>query len=393
MKRMKLAIVFIAATFFVACKSKNNSAESETNTSNSNAAASKVIMLDTTLYNTELNGKPVKLYTIKNSTGAYATITNYGGRVASIVVPDKNGVLTDVVLGYDSVKTYQKPGEGFFGAIIGRYGNRIGNASFKLNGSTYKLEANDNGNSLHGGVNGFYAKVWDVAAVTDSSLTLTYLSPDGEAGYPGNMEVKVIYTLTHDNALLINYEATTDKETLANLTNHAYFNLSGEGAATITDHLLTIKADSITPVNAQLIPTGILQAVKGSPFDFTTEKTIAKDIDKTDEQLKFGKGYDHNFVLQKHDANVAIAKVKSPITGIVMEIFTTEPGLQFYSGNFMDGKTNDGKAGKAYPYRSAFCLETQHYPDSPNQAGFPSTVLKPGELYKTQTSYKFSTEQ
>ncbi len=393
MKKIKLASVISAVFLFVACKGKNNSAEPEKTTNNNTMTASKIVALDTALFNAELDGKPVKLYTIKNNTGAYVTITNYGGRVVSIVVPDKEGVSTDVALGYDSIKNYQKPGEGFYGAIIGRYGNRIGNSAFKLSGTAYRLEANDNGNSLHGGVNGFYAKVWDVAAVTDSSLTLTYLSPDGEAGYPGTLNVKVIYTLTHDNGLLIDYEAATDKETVVNLTNHAYFNLSGEGAATITDHLLTIKADSITPVNAQLIPTGVLQAVKGTPFDFTVEKTIAQDIDKDNEQIKFGKGYDHNFVLQKTGANVAIAKVKSPVTGIVMEIYTSEPGLQFYSGNFMNGKTNDGKGGKAYAYRSAFCLETQHYPDAPNQANFPSTVLKPGEVYKTQTIYKFSIEK
>ncbi|GAA4315680.1 galactose mutarotase [Mucilaginibacter gynuensis] len=338
-----------------------------------------------------INDKQVELYVLKNKSGAEAAITNYGGRLVSLLVPDNKGVLTDVVLGYDSLKSYQKPKEPFFGAIIGRYGNRIAKGKFTLDGKTYQLDINDGVNTLHGGLKGFYAQVFDAKQVDDQNLELTYISDDGQGGYPGTLTVKVTYTLTDDNALKIAYHATTDKATVVNLTNHAYFNLNGAGSPTITDNILQINADTFNPVDTTLIPTGVLQPVKGTPFDFTTAKAIGKDIDVTDEQLKNGKGYDHNFVINKNDGKQPIAIVSSPQTGIKMEVYTTEPGVQFYSGNFLTGADHDGKGGKAYGLRSAFCLETQHFPDSPNQPKFPSTELKPGQVYHTETTYKFLT--
>jgi len=344
---------------------------------------------DSLKYATTIDGKSVKLYTLKNKQGASVSITNYGGRVVSLLVPDKNNKLTDVVLGYDSIGAYRKKGEPFFGALIGRYGNRIGKGKFTLDGKEYTLQLNDGVNTLHGGTDGFFSKVWDAKQLDEQKLELSYVSNDGEAGYPGKLDVKVTYTLTDDNALQIDYLATTDKTTVVNLTNHAYFNLNGEGNNTILDHELTIDANAYTPVDSTLIPTGKLQPVAGTAFDFNKAKTIGKSIEENDQQLKFGKGYDHNFVLIHHDGKTAIATVKSPVTGITMEVYTVEPGLQFYSGNFLTGADKDGKGGKSYPHRSAFCLETQHFPDAPNHANFASTVLKPGETYKTSTTYKF----
>jgi aldose 1-epimerase len=343
---------------------------------------------DSSSFSATIDGKEVKLYTLKNKSGASVGITNLGGRVVSLLVPDKDGKLTDVVLGYDSVKSYQKEGEPFFGALIGRYGNRIGKGKFELEGKTYQLQINNGVNTLHGGKDGFFGKVWD-AKQEGQKLTLTYVSADGEAGYPGQLTSTVVYTLRDDNALQIDYTATTDKTTIVNLTNHAYFNLSGEGSETILDHELMIAADDITPVDSTLIPNGKLMPVKGTAFDFNVAKAIGKDIEMKDEQLVFGKGYDHNFALKVHDGKTVVASVKSPKTGIIMEVYTTEPGLQFYCGNFMTGVDKDGKGGKSYPHRSAFCLETQHFPDAPNHANFASTVLKPGETYSTSTTYKF----
>jgi len=357
---------------------------------NSNQTKEDAAQSDTSSkYNKTIDGKQVTLYTLTNKNGVSVSITNLGGRVVSLNVPDKNGKLTDVVLGYDSVGTYLKKGEPFFGAIIGRYGNRIGKGKFILEGKEYQLQLNDGPNTLHGGTDGFYNKVWD-AKKDGQKLELTYVSADGEAGYPGKLDVKVVYTLTDENALQIDYTATTDKTTIVNLTNHAYFNLNGEGNNTILDHELMIAADAITPVDSTLIPTGELLPVKGTAFDFTTTKLIGKDIELKEEQLKFGKGYDHNFALKTNDGTTPVATLKSTATGIKMEIYTTEPGLQFYSGNFLTGESKDGKGGKSYGYRSALCLETQHFPDAPNHANFTSTTLKPGQTYKTSTTYKFS---
>lgn len=354
---------------------------------------SQVVQLDTSAYSAKVQGKQTKLFQLTNKNGAKLYVTNYGARVVALTVPNREGAFTDVVLGYDSLKSFQKKGEPFFGAIIGRYGNRIAKGKFSLAGNTYQLQLNDGVNTLHGGTDGFYAKVWDAKQLDGQRLEMSYLSKDGEAGYPGNVNVKVVYTLTDDNSLKIDYSATTDKETILNLTNHAYFNLNGEGDGSILDHELTIAADGYTPVDQTLIPTGKIEPVKGTPFDFTTPKVIGKDIEAANEQLKSGKGYDHNFVLNKNDGSTPVASVKSPKTGIVMEVYTTEPGLQFYSGNFLTGTDKDGKGGKSYPFRSAFCLETQHFPDSPNQPNFPSTVLKPGQTYTTSTTYKFTVDK
>ncbi|MGK6351939.1 aldose epimerase family protein [Parapedobacter sp. DT-150] len=338
-------------------------------------------------FEADINGDSVKLYTLTNGT-AVAAVTNYGARVVSLHVPDKNGDLVDVVLGYQDLAAYRQPGEGFYGAVVGRYGNRVAKGQFSLDGQSYQLELNDGPNTLHGGTNGFFGKVWEVKHVTDSSVELQYVSPDGDAGYPGKLDATVVYTLTSDNGLDIAYHATTDKTTVVNLTNHAYFNLSGEGDSTILDHLLTIRADGYTPVDETLIPTGEITPVDNTPFDFRQPTAIGARIDTADAQLVLGKGYDHNFVLKKDIGLQLVATVESPKTGIVMDILTEEPGLQFYSGNFMNN-VQHAKGGKTYGYRSAFCLETQHFPDSPNQPDFPSTVLEPKAEYSTRTVYKF----
>ncbi|WP_423146053.1 aldose epimerase family protein [Rubrolithibacter danxiaensis] len=391
MKRVFLALscaVFLAATACNNSGTKTSSADSVK--TDASSTADTLAEVDTSTFNTEISGKKVSLFTLKNK-NLQAVITNYGGRIVQLMVPDKNGKITDVVLGYQKLDGYRKEHEPYFGALIGRYGNRIGNAQFTLNGKLYKLPANDGPNTLHGGISGFNAKVWDAKQLDDKTLELTYLSKDEEEGFPGNLNVKVIYSLTDDNGLKIDYTATTDKPTVVNLTNHAYFNLNGAGSGTITGHELMIDANRFTPVDKTLIPTGELKTVTGTPFDFTKATAIGARINAEDEQLKNGKGYDHNFVLNNSSKTIhTAAKVMGPSTGIIMEVLTTEPGIQFYSGNFLDGKTNDGKSGKAYPYRSGLCLETQHFPDSPNKPQFPSTELKPGETYQTSTVYKFS---
>lgn len=348
---------------------------------------------DSAAFTGTTDGKQTHLYTLKNKNGEEATVTNFGGRLVSLLVKDNKDQLVDVVLGHDSLKSYQKAKEYFFGALIGRYGNRIAKGQFSLEGKAYQLEVNDGKNTLHGGANGFYKKVWDGKQVDGHTLELSYLSKDGEAGYPGNLEVKVTYTLDDDNSLKISYSATTDQTTVVNLTNHAYFNLNGAGDPTITDHLLTLLADEFTPVDTTLIPTGKLQQVAGTPFDFTRPKLIGANINDQDTQLKNGMGYDHNWVLRKATGLRKAAVVSSAKTGIVMEVLTEEPGIQFYSGNFLTNEMNYGKGNATYGYRSAFCLETQHFPDSPNQPAFPSTVLKPGKVYKTVSVYKFTVKK
>jgi aldose 1-epimerase len=341
-------------------------------------------------------GQPVDLYVLTNKSGAEVSITNYGGAVVSLKVPDRNGKLADVVLGYDNVDGYVA-GNSYFGALVGRYGNRIGHAQFVLDGKTYTLAKNNGENSLHGGVKGFNKALWSAKSFSKKGvqmLKLSYVSKDGEEGFPGNLNVTVLYTWTDTNALLIEYSATTDKKTVVNLTNHAYFNLAGQGFGDILGHLLTIEADKFTPVDSGLIPTGELRDVAGTPFDFRKPTAIGARIDQDDEQIKLGGGYDHNFVLRPllDRAELLAARVVEPTSGRVMEVTTTEPGIQFYTGNFLDGKT-PGKGGATYPKRNAFCLETQHFPDSPNQPKFPSVVLNPGERYHTITKYKFSVEK
>jgi aldose 1-epimerase len=338
------------------------------------------------------DGQSVELYTLTNAKGMVAKITNYGGIITSLKVPDRNGKLDDVVLGFDNLDAYLK-GHPYFGAIIGRYGNRIAKGRFTLDGVEYKLAVNNGENHLHGGIKGFDKVVWNAKPAqtrNGATLELAYLSKDGEEGYPGNLSVKVIYTLTNANELKIDYSATTDKDTVINLTSHSYFNLAGQGNGDILKHQLSINANRFTPMDAGSIPTGELKDVRGTPFDFSQATGIGARINQDDEQLKFGKGYDHNFVLNGEMGTLRqAARVYETASGRVMEVWTTEPGMQFYTGNFLDG-TLTGKDGKVYNQRYGFCLETQHFPDSPNKPNFPSVVLKKGGRYQTTTTYKFS---
>jgi len=338
-----------------------------------------------------IDGKQTHLYALKNKNGMEATITNFGGRLVNLLVPDSAGKMIDVSVGIGSLDGYIKSTERYYGGTIGRYGNRIAKGHFTLEGKQYTLFTNNAPNTLHGGKKGYQDVVWDAKKVNDQTLELTYLSKDMEEGFPGNLHIKVIYSITDDNSFKCEYEATTDKTTVVNLTNHAYFNLNGEGSGTILNHIVQLNADNYTPVDSTLIPTGKVETVKGTPFDFSKPTAIGARINDINEQLKNGKGYDHNFVLNKHDITQPIATVKGDKTGIVMEIYTEEPALQFYSGNFMQSK-NIMKYGEKDDHRTAFAMETQHYPDSPNQPQFPSTVLKPGQTYKTQSIYKFKTK-
>ncbi|MFK7925592.1 MAG: aldose epimerase family protein [Bacteroidia bacterium] len=339
----------------------------------------------------ELNGKQTELYYLSNESGMQIALSNHGARIVSILVPDQGGKLVDVALGHKDIQGFIDSGEKYLGTTIGRYGNRIAKGKFMLNNAAYTLAQNNGENHLHGGPGGFHAVVWEAAKINESSYGFRYVSPDGEEGYPGRLDVEVIYTLTKDNAIAISYYATTDKPTVVNLTNHAFFNLSGEGNETINDHVLMIDADRYTPVDEGLIPTGELASVEGTAFDFRIPTPIGERLGSDEQQIAFGKGYDHNFVLNggKTEQVRKVAEVYAPNTGIVMEVLTMEPGVQFYGGNFMNGSVI-GKAGKAYQYRSSFCLETQHYPDSPNHDSFPSTRLDPGEKYHTESVYRFS---
>lgn len=342
------------------------------------------------------NGKAVEIYTLTNSRGMEVTVLTYGGILQSIKVPDRRGKLDNVTLGYDNLDDYVNNNGPYFGAIIGRYGNRIGEASFELDGTTYNLPANNGPNTLHGGNFGFDKRVWsveDTGTDRDSAwITLSYTSPDGEEGFPGTLETTVTYTLTNKNQIVMDYHATTDAPTVVNLTNHAYWNLGGEGTGTIEDHKLQLKASHYTPVDETLIPTGEIAPVAGTPFDFTRPTEIGARIRGDHEQLLFGRGYDHNWVLDREDGGLEqAAQLSDRDSGRVLSVYTTEPGIQFYSGNFLDG-TITGKGGVVYEHRTGFCLETQHFPDSPNQPGFPSTILRPGETYHSRTVYTFSTQ-
>jgi aldose 1-epimerase len=337
------------------------------------------------------DGKKVELYTLTNSNGVEARIITYGGIVVSLKVPDRNGRLEDVVLGFDSLEDYVKKNP-FFGTITGRYANRIAKGRFTLNGVEYKLAVNNGENHLHGGLKGFDKVIWKARprqAMNGVGLELTYRSRDGEEGYPGNLSVTVTYLLTNNNELRIDYSATTDKDTVINLTNHSYFNLAGAGSGDILKHEVIINADQVTPVDAGMIPTGQLASVKGTPLDFTVSQAIGKRIDSDYEQLVLGKGYDHNFVFSNYDGSLRQqVTVYEPSTGRVMQVLTTEPAVQLYTGNFLNNLT--GKGGRTYLRRHGFCLETQHYPDSPNKPNFPSVVLKPGATFKSTTMYRFS---
>ncbi len=336
-----------------------------------------------------------ELYTLTNAKGMEAHISTYGGILISLKTPDRTGALGDVVLGHDDLESYIRNNSPYLGALIGRYGNRIGKAQFTLAGKTYKLAANDGPNHLHGGIKGFDKVVWR-AEKTDAAdgvaLSLTYISPDGEEGYPGTLTARVTYTLTDGNVLRIDYEATTDQPTVVNLTNHAYFNLKDAGSSPILGHELTLNAETFTPVDKTLIPTGELRPVEGTPFDFRQPVAIGARIEQAEEQLQFGGGYDHNWVLGRQGNGLSLAaRVSEPETGRTMEVFTTEPGIQFYAGNFLDGSIT-GRGGVAYQKRAGFCLETQHYPDSPNKPGFPSTALEPGQTYRSTTEFRFSSQ-
>jgi len=347
-------------------------------------------------FGTTPEGEAVQLFTLTNANGIEIKAISYGGIITSLKTPDREGTLGDIVLGFDDLQSYLD-GSPYFGAIIGRYGNRIGGAAFQLDGVTYTLPANDGQNSLHGGDKGFDKVVWAGEPFDNQDgvgVVFRYTSPDGEEGYPGTLEVAVTYTLTSSDELIVDYHATTDKATPVNLTQHSYFNLKDAGASEILGHELTLAADEYTPVDATLIPTGELAPVEGTPFDFRTPHTIGERIGAEDQQLEFGGGYDHNWVLNgtPADGMTLAARVYEPTTGRTLEILTTEPGIQFYSGNFLDG-TLTGKGGVVYQYRTGFCLETQHFPDSPNKPQFPSTILRPGEGYTTRTIFRFGTEE
>ena len=333
----------------------------------------------------------VDLFSLKNKNGMEVKITNYGGIITSIIVPDKNGKMADVVLGFDRLDQYLEP-HPFFGAIIGRYGNRIANGKFQLDNNTFTLAKNIGAHHLHGGTKGFDKVIWNAKEIRTSSrigVIMSYKSIDMEEGYPGNLDIQVQYSLSNKNHLLIAYQASSDKKTLCNLTNHSYFNLAGEGNGTILNHKLTVNADQITPTDEGMIPTGKLQSVEGTPFDFRSATAIGKRIEDENQQLKNGNGYDHNFVLNERKNIDQAASLFNPESGRLMEVFTTEPGVQIYSANWLDGSLI-GKSGKPYSKRGAICLETQHFPDSPNQPNFPSTTLEPGEIYLSATTYKFS---
>lgn len=381
--RTKYLLIIVLALGLMSCSEKKPAVFTE---------AAEAI--DPAAFQKTLDGKQVDLYALVGENGIGMLVTNYGARIVSLCVPDANGNPVDVVLGYNNLDDYKALREAYLGAAIGRYGNRIGGGKFTLDGVDYQLIQNDGQNSLHGGPSGYHDKVWDATVVDQNKILFTYISPDGDQNYPGTLEVSMTYELTAENGLRIEYTASTNQATICNLTHHSYFNLSGEGAETINDHVLTIQSDSITPVDNTLIPTGEMMPVAGSPFDFNQATVIGERINDSHEQLSFGNGYDHNWVLTRETENEVewIASVYSPVTNIQMDILTDQPGLQFYGGNFLTGR-EIGKSGKAYPYRSAFCLETQHYPDAPNKAHFPSTTLLPGETYKHVCVYQFSVKE
>lgn len=346
--------------------------------------------LDPQNFQTEIDGKAVQLYVLKNQSGMEVCITNFGGRIVSVMVPDKNGEMKDVVLGFDNINDYiHVPSD--FGASIGRYANRIKDGRFVLDEVTYQLPQNNFGHSLHGGPNGWQYKVYQAIQPSENSLELTLLSPDGDANYPGNVTAKVKYTLTNKNEIDIRYSATTDKKTIINMTNHSYFNLSGNPSKAVTNDLLYINSTAYTPVDETFMTTGEILNVAGTPMDFTTAKAIGAEIDQYEFiQLRNGNGYDHNWILNSGgDIDQLAAKVTSPETGISVEVYTNEPGIQIYTGNFLDG-TVTGKKGIVYNQRAAICLETQHYPDSPNKPDWPSVVLEPGRTYESHCIYRFT---
>jgi aldose 1-epimerase len=383
---MKTQTRLFATMACIICAACNNSTNQENKPEQQQTEKMKSTIMESSFGT--YDNVPITKFTLTNSSGMEVSILNYGGTITGIVVPDKEGNKGNVVLRFDSLSGYVQKGNPFFGSLVGRYGNRIAKARFSLDGKTYTLAANNDGNSLHGGIKGFDKVVWKAEKLAgDSSLQLTYFSKDGEEGFPGNLSVKVVYTLTSENELRIDYSATTDKATPVNLTNHTYFNLSAGRDSTILGHQLMINADKFTEVNDNLIPTGKLPDVKGGPMDFTVSKVVGKDI----AQVKGG--FDHNWILNKKDNELEkAAELLDPVSGRLMEVWTTQPGVQFYSGNFLNGELINTPGNVKYIKHAGLCLETQHYPDSPNQPAFPSTILKPGETYKQTTIYKFSTK-
>lgn len=375
-------LAIVGLVLFASCNSATRKPSEEETVVDSTVASAKA-------FEKTIDGKKVQLFSLENSSGSKALITNYGGRLVSLFVPDKDKKLVDVVAGFSSIDGYQNATEPYFGATIGRYGNRIAKGKFNLDGKAYRIFTNNGPNMLHGGKKGFQDVVWDAKLVDQQTLVLTYLSKDMEEGFPGNLNVTVTYALTDKNELKISYEATTDKNTVVNLTNHAFFNLNGEQSGTILNHLVQINADKYTPVDSTLIPTGVLAEVKNTPFDFTSARTIGERVDADHEQQKNGKGYDHNYVLNTHTVDQPVAIITGDKSGVVMTVYTDQPGLQFYSGNFMQSK-NRMKGNHLDDFRTAFALETQHFPDSPNQPSFPSTILKPGSIYQSTSIYKFT---
>jgi len=385
---MKNLLYLLAVALFFSCGNKQKSTQSPEATDKKR----EISLLDTAAFNIELDGKKVSLYTLKSGNGITMQVTNFGGRVVTLWVPDKDGKYEDIVYGHDNIDKYiNYTGERCLGPVVGRYANRIAKGQFELDGVKYQLPVNNNGQTLHGGPEGFDMKVWNIDKVADNEIQLSYISPDGEQGFPGTVNVKMIYTLTPDNEFKITYEATTDKPTHVNLSHHSFFNLKGEGNGTILDHVLTINASKYTPVDSVLIPFGELVTVEGTPFDFRTPTTIGERIETENEQLKNGGGYDHNWVIdRKSEKDIEfIASIYEPNNGRLMEIYSDQPGIQFYSGNFLDGAVV-GKYGKAHNFREAVALETQKYPDTPNQPSYPSTRLNPGETYTQTCIYKFS---
>lgn len=386
MENYRLPLSFVITLFAIAC---NNTPKDATTPDSDSITTITTSIPDAKVFQQTIDGKPTNLYVLKNSNNMQLALTNFGGRFVSLLVPDKSGKLTDVVIGFDNLDSFKlNKEEPYFGATIGRFGNRIAKGKFSLDSKEYNLATNNAPNALHGGTKGFHYVVFDAKQIGDSALELSYLSKDMEEGYPGNLAVKVTYTVTYDNQVRMDYEATSDKITVVNLTNHAYFNLNGSG--TILNHTMMVNAATYLPVDSTLIPTGKAETVTNTPFDFTNPTTIGARINDDNAQLKNGKGYDHNYVLNtaKSGSYNLAASVVGDKTGIEMQVLTVEPGLQFYSGNFMTGK-NKCKYGTTDILRTAFCLETQHYPDSPNQPQFPTTTLEAGKVYKTTTFYKF----
>lgn len=386
----KISSLFLAFVIIVHCSCSNNKADKVIPGELVKNEFSGPVLPDKEKFDSLIDGKKINLYFLTNKNKLQAAITNYGARMVSLHVPDKTGKPTDIILGFNSLNGFITSGEKYYGAIVGRYGNRIARGKFNLDGKSYQLDINNSPNSLHGGSTGFHSRIWDAVQPDSQSVILSYVSVDGEEGYPGTVTTKVIYSLTENDELRIDYEIITDKKTIINVTNHNFWNLNGEGSGTVNQHDLMIEGTKYNPVDSTLIPLGI-KPVSGTPFDFITFHKIGERLDTGNLQIKYGKGYDHNFVLDKGktiEPGLA-AIVKGDLSGIVMEIYTTEPGIQFYGGNFMQGQ-NTLKSGARDDYRTAFCLETQHFPDSPNQPSFPSTILEPGKIYKSTTIHKFN---